>query len=51
MGLVHERQCEWKQSLEHYQKAAVIRRHSLPSHHPDVIQIEKDIVRVSSNLK
>ena len=26
-------------------------RHSLPSQHPDVIQIEKDIQRVSSNLK
>ncbi len=51
IGTVYEMRGEWRQALEYYQKAAIIYRHSLPAQHRDVIQIEKDIVRVSSKLK
>ncbi len=51
IGAVHEAKKEWKQALAYYQKAATIRHYSLPSQHPAIIQIEKDIERVSSQLK
>ena len=48
IGLVHEAKKEWKQAFTYYQKAATIYHHSLSSQHPAVIEIEKDIERVSS---
>ncbi len=51
IALVYERKHEWKQALIYYQKAGTIYCSSLPAQHPDVIQIKKDIQRISSNLK
>jgi hypothetical protein len=50
IGLVHETLGNLNQALTHFEKVASKRHQLLPSNHPDIIQIEGDIRRVSSQL-
>jgi len=47
IGVVHETLRKWKQALKYYQEASSICRHSLSPQHPDVIELERNIQRVS----
>jgi tetratricopeptide (TPR) repeat protein len=51
IGLVYEDKGKFQRALDYVKEAAKIFHHSLHSTHPDVVQIEKDIKRISSNLK
>ena len=51
IGLIHEMKGEFIEAKTFYEKAANIRRHILPSTHPDVIRIERNIRRVSFKIK
>lgn len=50
MGYVYENRGAYLQALSYFEKAATIYRHALPATHPDVIQIEQSIQRVSLKL-
>jgi Tfp pilus assembly protein PilF len=51
IGLVHEKKGDFQQALVYFKRAAEIYRHSLGSTHPDVIENDQRIKRVSSKLK
>jgi tetratricopeptide (TPR) repeat protein len=51
IGNIHYDKGDFDQGLLHYLKAAAIYRHLLPCTHPDVLQIEMVIRRISSKLK
>jgi tetratricopeptide (TPR) repeat protein len=50
IGLVYERLREWEQALKYYQEACSIYRHSLSPQHPVVIELQRNIQRVSLHL-
>ncbi|CAF4962912.1 unnamed protein product [Rotaria sp. Silwood1] len=50
IGLAYEDNNELEQALEFYTKAATIFRHSLPPTHPRVVEIERDIQRILSDI-
>ncbi|CAF2104698.1 unnamed protein product [Rotaria magnacalcarata] len=51
IGLGLEDKGRLNQALEYFQKSAAIYRQALSSHDPDLINIEADIIRISSKLK
>jgi hypothetical protein len=51
IGLIYEHKRDFQQALSYFHKAAKIYRHSLSSTHPNMIQIEESIKRVSSKVK
>ncbi|CAF4837601.1 unnamed protein product, partial [Rotaria sp. Silwood1] len=51
IGVLYETVKNWKEALEYYKRAATIYRLSLPPQDSNVVEIEKDIQRVSSKLK
>jgi tetratricopeptide (TPR) repeat protein len=51
IGLVYENKKDFQQAMAYLEKAATIYLHSLSPTHPEVIQIRKELQRVSSKLK
>lgn len=50
-GLLYEAKSRWERALSYYQKASHIYRQAMSIKHPDAIELQKDITRVSSNMK
>ncbi len=48
IGIAYEVKKDFKEAKKYYEKASNIREFISSSSHPDVIEIKKDIVRVSS---
>jgi hypothetical protein len=51
IGCVYKMTGDFKAALTHYQKAAIIYRHLLPSQHPDVKQTDNEIQYISKRLR
>ncbi len=51
IGLVYEHLNELQQARSYYEKASAIYRHTLPSTHSDIVQIEQSMLRILNQLK
>jgi tetratricopeptide (TPR) repeat protein len=48
IGIVYEEKRKWKDALSYYKKAEAIYHQALDSTHPDVVNIEQSVQRMSS---